>query len=96
MAEIRTIKKEVPTSQKLRGASKKVPEKAKAEKVVNNGSFAVIENGGKQYRVAVGDSIKIEKVNNNLKVGDSLIFDKILFVNQMKNNSESSSKSISS
>ena len=37
--------------------------------------FAVIETGGKQYKVSTGDKIKIEKLNG----GDSgVIFDKVL------------------
>jgi hypothetical protein len=31
------------------------------------GEFAVIETGGKQYRVSVGDSIKIEKIKSTTK-----------------------------
>lgn len=45
--------------------------------------FAVIETGGKQYRVAAGDTIKIEKLNgtdNEYKEGDSVVFDKVLLV----------------
>lgn len=38
--------------------------------------FAVIETGGKQYKVAEGDQIKIEKLA--LKENDSVLFDKIL------------------
>ncbi len=35
-------------------------------------SFAVIETGGKQYRVAVGDEIAVEKISGDYKVGDKL------------------------
>lgn len=50
--------------------------------------FAVIETGGKQYKVAVGDSIKIEKLaakasssdKNEYKEGDSVVFEKVLLV----------------
>ena len=41
-------------------------------------SFSVIETGGKQYKVAVGDSIKIEKLSDTLKKGDVVSFDKVL------------------
>ena len=41
--------------------------------------FAVIETGGKQYKVSVGDTIKIEKIE--AKVGDKVNFDKVLCVN---------------
>ncbi len=42
--------------------------------------FAIIETGGKQYKVATGDSVKIEKLNDTAKVGDSIAFDKVLLV----------------
>lgn len=42
--------------------------------------FAVIETGGKQYQVSVGDRIKIEKVIGDFEVGASLSFDKVLLV----------------
>jgi len=37
---------------------------------------AVIETGGKQYRVAVGDQIEIEKLEN--KAGDKVTFNVLL------------------
>ncbi|HLC99450.1 MAG TPA: 50S ribosomal protein L21 [Patescibacteria group bacterium] len=42
--------------------------------------FAVIQTGGKQYRVSVGDVITIEKLPGDLKVGESVTFDKVLLV----------------
>lgn len=39
--------------------------------------YAVIQTGGKQYRVAPGDMLKIEKLDGN--IGDSIAFDKVLF-----------------
>lgn len=44
----------------------------------NEGLFAVIATGGKQYRVRAGDTLKIEKLNNNFKEGDTITFDNIL------------------
>lgn len=45
------------------------------------GAFGVIETGGKQYRVFVGDSIKIEKLKDKeYKEGDKLVFDKVLLI----------------
>lgn len=38
--------------------------------------FSIIETGGKQYAVAVGDKVKIEKVAG--EVGDSIVFDVVL------------------
>lgn len=42
--------------------------------------FAVIQTGGKQYKVKSGDSIKIEKISGDYKVGDKVVFDKVLLV----------------
>lgn len=39
-------------------------------------NFAIIETGGKQYRVAVGQKVKVEKLN--AKEGSVFIFDKVL------------------
>mgnify|MGYP001073403796 CR=1 FL=1 len=38
--------------------------------------LAIIETGGKQYKVQVGDKIKIEKLN--AKEGYNFVFDKVL------------------
>lgn len=42
--------------------------------------FAVISTGGKQYKVAVGDIIKIEKLDGKFNSGDKIVFDKVLLV----------------
>ncbi len=42
------------------------------------GEFAVIATGGKQYQVAVGQTITIEKLAGEHKKGDSVTFDKVL------------------
>jgi large subunit ribosomal protein L21 len=39
-------------------------------------AFAVIQTGGKQYRVAVGNKIKIEKLE--AEVNGNVVFDKVL------------------
>lgn len=56
--------------------------KTEVKKVVKNakkaGDFAVIETGGKQYLVFVGDEVKIEKLTDGSKVGDKITFDKVL------------------
>ena len=41
--------------------------------------YAIIATGGKQYKVAEGDSIKIEKIN--AEVGSEVVFDQVLAVN---------------
>jgi large subunit ribosomal protein L21 len=65
--------------------SKRVSQKAKEPKgeMPVKGGFAVIETGGKQYRVSEGDSIKIEKIKNGskvFKIGDSVAFDRVLLL----------------
>ena len=40
--------------------------------------YAVIKTGGKQYKVAEGDLVKIEKIEGS--VGDSVEFDQVLMV----------------
>ena len=42
--------------------------------------FAVIKTGGKQYKVSVGDSIKVEKITGEFKEGDKITFDQVLLV----------------
>jgi len=42
--------------------------------------FAVIFTGGKQYKVAVGDVLKVETTEGEYKLGDKVIFDKVLLV----------------
>jgi len=76
--------------------SPSVPPKARAmaaeEKQPNNGGFAIIETGGKQYRVAVGDVIKIEKIKQadsakgsvEPKEGCIITFDKVLLIDNGK------------
>jgi len=40
--------------------------------------YAVVETGGKQYRVAAGDKLEIEKLP--VDAGQSYIFDKVLMI----------------
>jgi large subunit ribosomal protein L21 len=47
--------------------------------------FAVIETGGKQYKVAEGDVLTIEKLVGEYKDGDSISFDKVLLVDDGTN-----------
>lgn len=41
-------------------------------------SFAVIQTGGKQYRVAVGDEIAVEKIKGDYKVGDKVSIESVV------------------
>ncbi|MAG44687.1 50S ribosomal protein L21 [bacterium] len=45
-------------------------------------NFAIIKTGGKQYKVAQGDVIKIEKLEG--KAGDKIEFNKILLLKKNK------------
>lgn len=40
--------------------------------------YAVIETGNKQYRVAAGDTLRVERVST--KAGQSVTFDRVLMV----------------
>ncbi len=42
--------------------------------------FAIIETGGKQYLVSEGDTVRIEKIKGEHKEGDTVVFDKVLLV----------------
>jgi len=41
-------------------------------------AYAIVETGGKQYRVQAGDTVRIEKLN--VAEGESVVFDKVLAV----------------
>ncbi len=47
-------------------------------------TFAVIETGGKQYKVSPGDTLKVEKLFCENKEGDKVTFDKVLLVSDEK------------
>ncbi|MDE2038059.1 MAG: 50S ribosomal protein L21 [Patescibacteria group bacterium] len=49
--------------------------------------FAVIQTGGKQYTVSKGDTITIEKLSGDHKEGDTVVFDKVLLVDDGKDTS---------
>ena len=46
--------------------------------------FAIIETGGKQYRVSEGDVITIEKLPEDYNQGDKIVFDKVLMTDDGK------------
>src|SRR3989338_4258060 len=46
--------------------------------------FAVIQTGGKQYKVSKGSVLSIEKMKGEYKKGDKLSFDKVLLVDNGK------------
>lgn len=42
--------------------------------------YAVLETGGKQYRVAAGDKVEIERVS--VEVGQPVTFERVLLINR--------------
>jgi len=46
--------------------------------------FAVIQTGGKQYKVSKGGVLSIEKITGEYAKGDKLSFDKVLLVDDGK------------
>jgi large subunit ribosomal protein L21 len=55
-----------------------VPAKARSRSGPGNLSYAIIETGGKQYRVAVGETLSIEKLA--VEPGADITFDRVLMV----------------
>jgi large subunit ribosomal protein L21 len=47
--------------------------------------YAVIEHGGKQYRVTPGDELLVERTVPDLAEGDSLVFDRVMMVSKGEN-----------
>lgn len=47
--------------------------------MVQNGTYAIIKTGGKQYRIAEGDEIDVELLES--ETGSDLLFNEVLFVN---------------
>lgn len=74
-----TAKKAAPKTAP-KAAKKAVAKKAAPKAAKKDGEIAVIETGGKQYIVAVGDVVKVELLGGDLKEGDKVTFDKVLLV----------------
>jgi len=77
--------KEKPANKVEKKITKKEETKPKEEKT---GWFAVIETGGKQYKVNAGKRVKIEKIIGEYKEGDKLVFDKVLLFDDGKGNTK--------
>lgn len=52
---------------------------------MNKGEFAVIQTGGKQYKVSKGAFVSIEKIKGEYAKGDKISFDKVLLVDDGEN-----------
>jgi large subunit ribosomal protein L21 len=46
--------------------------------------YAIVEHGGKQYRLSPGDELLVERTQADLKEGDDLLFDRVMLVSQGK------------
>jgi large subunit ribosomal protein L21 len=44
--------------------------------------YAVVQHGGKQYRVSPGDVLLVERTVADLKAGDELLFDRVMMVSR--------------
>ena len=55
-----------------------IPVRARSGSGSDNAPYAIIETGGKQYRVAVGDTLSIEKLP--VEQGSDITFDRVLMV----------------
>ena len=44
------------------------------------GDYAIIEHGGKQYRVSPGDVLLVERTAADLKPGDPMLFDRVVML----------------
>ncbi len=54
------------------------PARTRSASAAGNAPYAIIETGGKQYRVAVGDTLSIEKLP--VEQGSGITFDRVLMV----------------
>ncbi|OGI60160.1 50S ribosomal protein L21 [Candidatus Nomurabacteria bacterium RIFCSPHIGHO2_01_FULL_37_25] len=52
---------------------------------MNTEEFAIIQTGGKQYKVSKGSLVLIEKIKGKYTKGDKISFDKVLLVDDGKN-----------
>ncbi|MEJ2582828.1 MAG: 50S ribosomal protein L21 [Acidobacteriota bacterium] len=46
--------------------------------------YAIVEHGGKQYRLSPGDELLVERTQADLKEGDDLLFDRVMLLSQGK------------
>lgn len=67
-------------------AVKTTEKKASPKKIVKKDSsvFAIVETGGKQYQVSVGDLISTEIFKEEKKEGDKVVFESVLLVEDGK------------
>jgi large subunit ribosomal protein L21 len=44
--------------------------------------YAIVEHGGKQYRVSPGDELLVERTQPDLGRGDAVVFERVMLVSQ--------------
>jgi large subunit ribosomal protein L21 len=44
--------------------------------------YAIVEHGGKQYRVSAGDELLVERTQSGLAAGDDLLFENVMLLNR--------------
>jgi len=54
------------------------------KKVTEKKEYAIVETGGKQYIVAAGDQLKVEKMSDDVKVGDTIDLTTVLAIDDGK------------
>lgn len=79
-----TETKKAPKADKKIEKKNKPAAKTLAKKTSKEGIFAVILTGGKQYKVSVGQYFRIEKLEDGMKTGDKIKFDKVLLIDDGK------------
>ena len=71
---------EVATPKKVVKKSPISEAKSQQSEAKRSNFYAVFATGGKQYRVKMGDKVKIEKLSDENKEGDKITFDKVLLI----------------
>jgi large subunit ribosomal protein L21 len=73
-----TAKKAVTKKAAPKNKATDAPKKVAKKVVAKPNEFAVIATGGKQYKVHVGDVLKIEKMKGEFAEGDKMTFSEVL------------------
>lgn len=71
------VTKPVKKTPAKKAAVKPAEKKVKTEKAAMREDFAIIETGGKQYIVSIGDVLEVELLGDHAE-GDKIEFDKVL------------------
>jgi len=74
----------MPTARKAKNEIKKTGKKAPTAPKVKAGWMAIIQTGGKQYKVGYDQRLRIEKIKGDYSEGDKVVFDKVLMLDDGK------------